>query len=84
MTATNHAGPLVVFGSIGGPTEYNPHRGPSMFDMGVALLDPRTPFGYNNGRKPICGFWSAPKVLALEANPSWFKVPSIALSALFG
>jgi acyl-CoA reductase-like NAD-dependent aldehyde dehydrogenase len=26
----------------------------------------------------------APKVLALEANPSWFKVPGIALNALFG
>lgn len=78
MTATNHAGPIIAFGSIGGPSEYNPQRGPSMFDMGVALLDPRPQFGYNAGRKQICGFWSAPKILALNVVPSTVATANIA------
>jgi acyl-CoA reductase-like NAD-dependent aldehyde dehydrogenase len=43
-------------------------------------VNPKPPFFATHKNAHVV----APKVLALEANPSWFKVPSIALSALFG
>ena len=65
MTITAYAGPVVVYGqtqtSTGGITEYNPQAGPSLFYQGVALVDYRAPFAYQNGAAaatPIYG-WSS-------------------------
>jgi acyl-CoA reductase-like NAD-dependent aldehyde dehydrogenase len=43
-------------------------------------VNPKPPFFVTHKNAHVV----APKVLALEANPSWFKVPGVAISALFG
>ncbi len=56
MTITAYSGPLAVFGTISGNStsgitgvneEYNPQRGPSLFDLSFGLMDPRTAYTFN-------------------------------------
>ncbi len=53
MGITAISGPQVVYGvtttTSGAVTEYNEERGPSTFDMGYALLDPRPFYNYDPG-----------------------------------
>lgn len=53
MGVTAISGPHVVYGitqtSSGGTTEYNEERGPSLFDMGNGVLDPRPAYSYRPG-----------------------------------
>jgi hypothetical protein len=49
MTIIAHQGPIVSFGQ-GDGTEYNPERGPSLFDQGHGYLDGRSFFNYNPGQ----------------------------------
>lgn len=53
MAITGLSGPGVYFGttltSSGVDLEHNPDRGPTGFDLGSLLLDPRQPFAYQPG-----------------------------------
>lgn len=57
MTITADSGPYVAFGqtqtSTGAPLgqvqDYNPQRGPSLFDLGYGMLDPRAFYTYQPG-----------------------------------
>ena len=53
MGITANSGPFVGYGitqtSTGAVTEYNEERGPSVFDLGNAMLDPRYYFNYDPG-----------------------------------
>lgn len=53
MGITAISGPHVVYGitqtSTGGTTEYNEERGPSLFDLGMGMLDPRAQFNWKPG-----------------------------------
>lgn len=47
---------------------------------GPLVVKPKPAWFYDNKRTHVLG----PKLVAFEASPSWFKVPSIALTALGG
>ena len=53
MAITAFTGPIIAFGitqgSTGQVTSYNDQRGPSMFDLGQATLDPRPQFNWDPG-----------------------------------
>ncbi len=53
MGITAESGPLIGYGltqtSSGQVTEYNEERGPSLFDLGGGMLDPRYQFNYKPG-----------------------------------
>jgi hypothetical protein len=53
MAITAHSGPQINFGvtlsSSGAQMDYNSERGPSLFDLGTGISDPRTPFCYGPG-----------------------------------
>lgn len=53
MGITAHSGPHIVFGltqsSTGQVMEYNEERGPSLYDLGYAMADPRPFYSYDPG-----------------------------------
>ena len=53
MTITANSGPYVGFGitqtASGLVTQYNEERGPSLFDLNTATMDPRSQFNYRPG-----------------------------------
>ena len=53
MGITANSGPFVGFGitqtSSGLTQEYNEERGPSVFDLGICMMDPRPQFNYKPG-----------------------------------
>lgn len=83
ITAIN--GPHVVFGitltSSGGTAEYNEERGPSLYDMGVGLLDPRPQFTYTPGNgvgHSIYGWYVDGPLI--DATPTTVNTSGIALT----
>lgn len=56
MPLTGITGPFVAFGitqtSSGAVQEYNPDRGPSLFDLGQGTMDPRPVYRYQPGSAP--------------------------------
>ncbi len=56
MGVTAFPGNLVVFGQAS-QYDYNPSDAPSMFNMGVALLDPRSFYTYNPGGAVTSGYY---------------------------
>jgi hypothetical protein len=83
MTVTAGAGPFIGFGQspVAGQ-EYNPDRGASMFDMGVALLDPRQPFTWNPGsqRSGLAGTASTGSARSMPC-PSTLSATNIVTAA---
>lgn len=64
MGITAISGPQLVYGitqtSTGGTTEYNEERGPSLYDLGNGMLDPRAQLNYKPGNavgKPVFGIY---------------------------
>jgi hypothetical protein len=66
MAITANSGPEILFGitvsASGATTQYNEQRGPSLVDLGDALLDPRAQYNYgytpgNAVTSPTFGFW---------------------------
>lgn len=59
MTITAYSGPIIGFGAtptssagtglLGADFEHNEQRGPSTFDIGTMLMDPRVAYAYNPG-----------------------------------
>lgn len=59
MTITAYSGPIISFGItptssagtglLGNDAEHNGQRGPSLFDLGQALMDPRVAYAYQPG-----------------------------------
>lgn len=73
MTITAQSGPIVVFGAVmtstagtgllGNDTEHNDQRAPSLFDLGVGMMDPRAAYQYEpGGNSPFVGFYDGPEV----------------------
>jgi hypothetical protein len=80
MTITANAGPLVTFGQ-NPQSDYNPDRGPSLFDQGSGLLDPRTPYTYQvGGASPLYGFLGSTHIPVIQAIPSALAADNIAAS----
>lgn len=80
MSASAFSGPLVVYGAAPYATETNEDRGPSAFDQGMALLDPRTPFTYTPGISDTRKFYGhlASGVVCIDAVPSTLSAANIA------
>lgn len=59
MSITAYDGPLVTFptSNTTGLTQSNPQQGPSLFNAGVALIDPRSPFTYQPGSPTTKTVW---------------------------
>jgi hypothetical protein len=72
------------FGVPGGlAADYNADRGPSVFDQGMALMDPRGPFAYLPGQRagsPIYGFLGTTGIPTLSVVPSALAANNIAAS----
>jgi len=59
MTITAYSGPIISFGTTptstagtglyGGDLEHNGQRGPSVFDLGQSMMDPRVAYAYQPG-----------------------------------
>jgi hypothetical protein len=59
MTITAYSGPIISFGTTptstagtglyGGDLEHNGQRGPSVFDLGQSMMDPRAAYAYQPG-----------------------------------
>lgn len=67
-------GPIVVYRDAGTDT------GPSMFDRGVMLADPRTPFNYQPGSPSGGRGWINSEMLVIDAVPSQLQAANIAAS----
>lgn len=81
MGITAFTGPLVTFGQA--PiSDYNANRGPSLFDVGSGLLDPRPQFTYDGLRFSgnIYGFGGLSHLPTLQAVPAVLAVNNIAAS----
>lgn len=72
MTITANSGPVLSFGTVmtssagtgllGADMERNEQRAPSLFDLGVALMDPRVAYQYEPGSgvtSPVFGFYNS-------------------------
>lgn len=82
MTVTADAGPFIGFGQspVAGQ-EYNQDRGPSMFDMGAALLDPRQGFTWNPGsQRAAIGWYGVNRICTVDAVPSTLAANNIVTS----
>lgn len=78
MTTSAWAGPIVAFGRSASGSDTNPDRGPSMFDQGFALLDPRAVVGYTPGRERATGWMAASRLPLIDAAPSALAANNIA------
>ena len=75
MSITANTGPFLGFGGSN-----NPDRGPSGFDQGVGLLDPREPFSYKPGGNNAY-MWAAPgRICVIQQVPAALAANNIALS----
>lgn len=90
MTTSAFSGPVVAFGSTGSP-ESNPDRGPSMWDQGDALMDPRIPYAADSPRYGWLGTTEIPVISqvpsALAANnivTAQLAVTTVALTLTAG
>jgi hypothetical protein len=87
MAITAHSGPLVVFGGIPASAstspDYNSDRGPSLFDQGTGLMDPRVPYMYKPGigaDEPVYGFLMGNFIKAINQVPSTIAAANLAAS----
>lgn len=81
MSITAFSGPAISYG--GSSTEYNADRGPSLFDQGIGLMDPRVPFAYIPGQRagqPTYGFLGTTGIPTLSVAPSALAANNIAAS----
>lgn len=71
MSASAFQGPLIAFGRSGSDT--NPERAPSLFDMGVALLDLRSAFRYEPGQSrqaAAVGWFGSDRIKVIDQVPA--------------
>lgn len=85
MSITAFSGPVVAFGGapLGSANDYNADRGPSLFDQGAGLMDPRNPFSYLPGQRagqPTYGFLGVTGIATISAVPATLAVANIAAS----
>lgn len=85
MSITAFSGPVVAFGGGAGGSapDYNADRGPSLFDQGTALMDPRPAFAYIPGQRagtPTYGFLGTTGIPTLSVVPSTLAANNIAAS----
>lgn len=86
MGITANSGPFVAYGitqaTSGAVSEYNEERGPSLFDLGYATLDPRSYFNYDPGSAvgtKIYGFYS--NVALIDYVPTTLQTSALAISS---
>jgi len=94
MGITAKSGPNLIYGitttTSGATTQYNEERGPSIFDLGEAILDPRPPFNYYPGAPvgtKVYGLWGQLGVVDAVAsiqNASLAYIPGTIVSCLTG
>src|SRR5215475_7217870 len=83
MAIQGASGPLVVFGSSGGPNEYNPQIAPNCFIQMSALMDPRALLTYQPGQSessPVACWFIGGMIVALDYVPSTLATTNIAAS----
>jgi len=83
MTISALTGPVVSFGQ-GVSSDSNPERGPSAFDQGLMLADPRAPFCYapgSNAGRPFYGWLGGTDCAVLDVVPYTLTVGAIAPAA---
>lgn len=85
MAHSSFSGPLVVFGQNPLSLEYNPDiGGSSLFNAGVGILDPRTPYTYIPGEAqsaPDYGWLGVDSITTLSAVPYTASATAIVASA---
>lgn len=86
MGITAYQGPLVVFGitqtSTGQVQDYNDQRGPSLYDLGCGVMDPRYQFSYSPGSavsQKTYGFHGG--VAMVDFVPTTLQTSALAASA---
>lgn len=84
MTISPFNGPVVSFGAAPYGTDSNPDRGPSCFDQGTALLDPRTIFTYLPGISDTRKYYGhmTSGLLVINQVPSALSATNIAAAAV--
>lgn len=89
MAIAARSGPRVVFGQAapgagtGAAIEYNPQRGPSVFDQYLSLADPRTGLAYMPGQAAnaiVAGWFAGGSFCTIDQAPSTLAVNNIAAS----
>lgn len=89
MAIAARSGPIVVFGQaapgagLGAAIEYNPQRGPSVFDQYLGLADPRYGLSYIPGQaanSPVAAWFSGGLFCLIDAVPTALAANNIAAS----
>lgn len=94
MATTAWKGPLIGFGQsapagggLGQVSDPNTSRSPSLFDQGVGIMDPRTPYAYNPGAtlggtaigdRGAYGWWGVTHIAICNQVPSTISAVAIA------
>lgn len=86
MTITANAGPYIAFGQVasadGRVTDYNPDVGPSFFNQGAGIMDPRAPFNYDTGgSSPVYGWLGTTLIPVMDFVPAAIAAAGIAAAA---
>ena len=77
---TSNAGPLVIFGQANF-ADYNSSLGPSLFQAGYGIMDPRGNASYQPGNAattPFYGWYGVGGILLVNATPSALSATNIA------
>lgn len=84
MAVSAFAGPIVSYGVMGIGINGNPDRGPSVFDQGIALMDPRSQFTYTGaGASPqVYGWFGGTRLQVITQVPSQLSTTNIAAAQL--
>lgn len=80
MTISAFTGPLVAFGQAA-TGDSNSERGPSIFDQGIALADPRASFAYKLGSAvgtAVCGWLN--NAMVIDVVPSALSATNLVTS----
>ena len=81
MSITALSGPILSFGQVPYGSESNPEIGPSLFTVGVGILDPRPFYTYKPGQdfgSATCGFLGVSRILTVNQVPSTISATNIA------
>lgn len=88
MTTESAPGPMWLYGAVPIPSGMlpieqattNPDRGPSGFDQGLALPDPRPFLGWEGPDSPHTGFYMGGGLVLVDQAPSQLQTNNIAAS----
>lgn len=84
MTTTAVSGPLITWGQVAAPGEYNPNAGTSLFYGGGGIIDTRLSYTYKPGQglaRTVAGWLGSAGIMSLNAVPYTKGVAAVAAAA---